>query len=100
MAKLIRSEANFSDFMPVKKALHVEEGLRCIAFYLRAGQKINLHTSPHRVITLLLEGEGDFYVGSEERRERLKRGEAILYEPNEPHGFQAIEDMIVLALVV
>ncbi|MEJ5338649.1 MAG: cupin domain-containing protein [Aquificaceae bacterium] len=100
MAKLLKAEGVFSDFMPAKKALHVEEDLRCIAFYLKAGQKINLHTSPHRVITLVLQGEGDFFVGSEEKRERLGKGEALLYEPNEPHGFQAVEDMVVVAIVV
>ncbi len=100
MAKLLKAEDGFSDFMPVKKAIHVEEGLRCIAFYLKAGQKINLHTSPHRVITIVLRGEGDFFVGSEENRERLRAGEALLYEPNEPHGFQAVEDMAVIAIVV
>ncbi len=100
MAKLLKAEGSFSDFMPVKKAIHVEEGIRCIAFYLKAGQKINLHTSPHRVITLVLQGEGDFFIGSEDNKERLKAGEGLLYEPHEPHGFKAEEDMVVLALVV
>ncbi len=45
MAKILKAEGSFSNFMPVKKAIHVEEGLRCIAFYLKAGQKINLHCS-------------------------------------------------------
>jgi quercetin dioxygenase-like cupin family protein len=100
MAKLISPEVSFSDFMPVKKALHVEEGLKCISFCLKAGQKISLHSSPHRVITLVLEGEGDFFVGSEENSINLKRGQALLYEPGEPHGFVARQDMVVIAFVV
>ncbi len=100
MAQLLKLEPSFSDFMPVKKVLCSKENLRCIAFYLKAGQKVPLHTSPHRVITLVLEGEGDFFVGSEEKRERLKKGEALLYEPSEPHGFVAVQDMTVLAFVV
>ncbi len=48
----------------------------------------------------MLEGEGDFFVGSEEKRERLKKGEVLLYEPSEPHGFVAVQDMTVLAFVV
>lgn len=100
MAKLLKPDGSFSDFMPVKKAIHAEEGLRCVSFYLKAGQKINLHTSPHRVITLVLEGEGDFFIGTENNTERLKKGEALLYEPKEPHGFQAVEDMVVLAFVL
>ena len=45
-------------------------------------------------------GEGDFFVGSEERMERLRKGEALLYEPSEPHGFVALQDMTVIAFVV
>ncbi|MFN3472130.1 MAG: cupin domain-containing protein [Aquificaceae bacterium] len=100
MAELLRSEPNFSDLMPVKKTLCSKEGLRCIAFHLKAGQKIPLHTSPHRVITLVLEGEGDFFVGSEEKRERLKKGDVLVYDPSEPHGFVALQDMTVIAFVV
>ncbi len=100
MAQLLKSEPNFSAFMPVKKALYSRADLKCIAFHLKAGQKIPLHTSPHRVITLVLEGEGDFFVGSEEKMERLRKGEALLYEPSEPHGFVALQDMTVIAFVV
>ncbi|MFN7065754.1 MAG: cupin domain-containing protein [Aquificaceae bacterium] len=100
MAELLRLEGSFSDLVPVKRGLYAKENLRCIAFYLKAGQRISLHTSPHKVITLVLEGEGDFFVGSEENRKGLKKGEALVYDPMEPHGFVALEDMVVLAFVV
>ncbi|MFN3598978.1 MAG: cupin domain-containing protein [Aquificaceae bacterium] len=100
MAEVLKLEGDFSDFMPVKKGLYAKESLKVIAFHLRAGQRIALHTSPYKVITLVLKGEGEFFVGSEENRERLKSGEALIYEPMEPHGFVALEDMAVLAFVI
>lgn len=100
MAEVISLQGGFSEFMPVKNKLYAKDDLKCIAFYLKAGQKIPLHTSPHKVITLVFEGEGDFFAGSEEQKIRLKRGGALVYEPMEPHGFIALEDMIVIAFVV
>lgn len=100
MAEVISLQGDFSEFMPVKNRLYAKDDLRCIAFYLKSGQKISLHTSPHKVITLVFEGEGDFFVGSEDKKVRLKKGEALIYEPMEPHGFVALEDMIVIAFVV
>ncbi|MCS7170846.1 MAG: cupin domain-containing protein, partial [Aquificaceae bacterium] len=93
-------EATFSPFMPVREVIHKEESLKCLVFYLKPGQRIDLHRSPRRVLVIVLEGEGEFFVGSTDKRERLRKGELIIYEPEEPHGFQAIEDMVVMALVV
>ncbi|WP_448587939.1 cupin domain-containing protein [Thermocrinis sp.] len=73
--------------------------MRSILFCLRKGQKVPLHTSHHRVITLVLSGKGGFFLGSEENSVELKEGEFVLYEREEPHGFYALEDMVVLAFI-
>ncbi|MCS6957609.1 MAG: cupin domain-containing protein [Aquificaceae bacterium] len=59
-----------------------------------------MHRSSRRVLAIVLEGEAEFFVGSTDKRERLKRGKDILYEPEEPHGFRAMEDTVVMVLVV
>jgi quercetin dioxygenase-like cupin family protein len=51
------------------------------------------------VITLVLSGRGMFFLGSEENFVELKGGDYVLYERQEPHGFYALEDMVVLAFV-
>jgi Uncharacterized conserved protein, contains double-stranded beta-helix domain len=100
MAKVIStSEREFSQLMPTKKMLLNEDGLRSILFCLREGQKVPLHTSPHRVITLVLSGKGIFFLGSEGNAVELKEGDYVLYEREEPHGFYALGDMTVLAFV-
>ncbi|MCS6997965.1 MAG: cupin domain-containing protein [Aquificaceae bacterium] len=100
MAKKLKPEPAFSSLAPAREILHEESSLRCMVFYLGSGQKIDIHRSPRRVLAIVLEGEVEFFVGSTDERERLKRGEAILYEPGEPHGFQAMEDAVVMVLVV
>jgi quercetin dioxygenase-like cupin family protein len=100
MAQVVSTqEREFSPLSPTKKAILNQEGLRSILFCLKEGQRIPLHTSPYRVITLVLSGRGMFFLGSEENFVELKGGDYVLYERQEPHGFYALEDMVVLAFV-
>jgi len=86
--------------MAVKDPIYSSENLRCIFFYLRKGQKIHLHTSPHLVWITVLEGKSRFFIGSEENTQDLGEKESILYDPDEPHGFLALEDCVLMALVI
>ncbi len=100
MAQVVSTQERiFSPLSPTKKIILSGEDLRSILFCLKEGQKVPLHTSPYRVITIVLSGKGRFFLGSEEDTAELKEGDYVFYERQEPHGFYALEDMVVLALV-
>ncbi len=99
MAIFVRQKEEFSALSPVKKA-SMFEGVRVVHFFLKEGQKVNLHSSPYRVILVVVEGEGEFYASSEEDKEVLNKGQVVIYERREPHGFKALKDMVVVAFVV
>ena len=74
-----------------------DENMRVVRFYLLAGQEIKPHRSPSTVLMTVLRGRLIF-VGGEERRE-LKTGDALLCAPQEVHGFRALEDAVVEAVI-
>ncbi len=47
----------------------------------------------------VLKGKLDFMIGSEDRKETLSEGQTVFYLPNEPHGFVALEDSVVQAVI-
>ncbi len=100
MATVIKFDENkFSDKRPYTERLVETQNLILIHFYLKKGQKINLHSSPSEVITTVVKGKGKFYIGSVENYVELDTGESIKYDPKEPHGFEALEDMVVEAVI-
>ncbi len=100
MATIIKIDENkFSDNRPFSERLVETPNLILIHFYLKKGQKINLHSSPSEVITTVVKGKGKFYIGSIENSIELNTGETIKYDPKEPHGFEALEDMVVEAVI-
>ncbi len=100
MATTIKiDEAKFSEKRPVTEKLVETQNLVIIHFYLKKGQKINLHSSPSEVLTTVVKGKGKFYIGSTENFTELKVGESVKYDPKEPHGFEAVEDMVVEAVI-
>ncbi|WP_457639289.1 cupin domain-containing protein [Persephonella sp.] len=90
---------NFSEEKPVSEKMIATDNLVVVHFYLRAGQKIPLHSSKSEVFVTVLKGKGKFFYGSEEQYETLKEEESLYYQPEEPHGFEAEEDMIVQAVI-
>jgi len=92
-------ESKFND-----KKVNVEVVLstaefRLVYFYLKAGQKVGLHSSKSHVLTTVLKGKGKFFIENEENYEVLNIGDAIYYKPTQPHAFEAIEDMVVQAII-
>ena len=101
MAKILMPEySKFNEERPYSERVFDDDNCLIIHFYLKKGQKIPMHTSPSRVIVSVLEGSGRFFYETEENYKELKAGETIIYEREEPHGFQATEDMIVQAVIV
>jgi len=90
---------NFSEEKPVSEKMIATDNLVVVHFYLKAGQKIPLHSSTSEVFVTVLKGKGRFFYGSQDQYEILNRGESFYYEPQEPHGFEAQEDMIVQAVI-
>jgi len=90
---------NFSTEKPVSEKMIATDNLVVVHFYLKAGQKIPLHSSTSEVFVTVLKGKGKFYYGSEEQFEVLTEKESLYYQPEEPHGFAAEEDMIVQAVI-
>ncbi|RMH05164.1 MAG: cupin domain-containing protein [Aquificota bacterium] len=99
MAIFVKQKEEFSAFAPVKK-VSLFEGVRVVHFSLKEGQKVSLHTSPYKVILVVVEGEGEFYASSEENKEVLEKGQVVIYERHEPHGFKALRDMVVVAFIL
>ncbi|WP_456392538.1 cupin domain-containing protein [Persephonella sp.] len=90
---------NFDAEKPVSEKMIATDNLVVVHFYLKAGQKIPLHSSTSEVFVTVLKGKGKFYYGSEDQFEVLGEEESLYYQPEEPHGFEAEEDMIVQAVI-
>jgi quercetin dioxygenase-like cupin family protein len=73
--------------------------MRVALMCLDAGQKLDPHKAPLRLMMYCVQGKGTFTVGEE----KMEAGEktCILCEPNVPHGFAADkgEKLVVMAIV-
>ncbi|MEZ0323243.1 MAG: cupin domain-containing protein [Hydrogenothermaceae bacterium] len=102
MAIFIYSENlkdRFSSEKPVVEKVTDTDNGRIVLFFLKKGQIIELHRSPSDVIVTVLFGKGRFFIGSKDVYRDINCGETVIYEPNELHGFEAIEDMVVQAVI-
>ncbi len=97
--KIYPVSEGFSSDKPVSEKMVVTDNLVVVHFYLKKGQKIPLHAAKSDVFVTVLKGKGKFFYGSEENFEILEVEESLYYQPEEPHGFEALEDMIVQAVV-
>ncbi len=89
----------FNEEKPYSEKILATDNMVIVHFYLKKGQKIPLHVSKSEVLTTVLKGKGKFFVGSEKNTEILEETESYFYQSEEPHGFEAIEDMIVQAVI-
>jgi quercetin dioxygenase-like cupin family protein len=72
------------------------DNARIVLFYLDAGQEIEPHVSPSSVSIVVLKGAGK-WTGSEEKD--FSEGDLCCYKPDEPHGFTAKEQSVLLAFI-
>ncbi|NPA13394.1 MAG: cupin domain-containing protein [Aquificae bacterium] len=89
----------FDPEKPVSEKIITTDNMVVVHFYLKAGQKIPLHTSTSEVFVVVLQGKGKFFYGDENSYEVLEERESLFYQSEEPHGFEAVEDMIVQAVI-
>ncbi len=73
--------------------------MRVALMCLKAGQKLDPHKAPLRLMMYCVQGKGTFTVGDEKIEADEKT--AILCDPNVPHGFNADKgsDLVVMAIV-
>lgn len=89
--------ARFSDAKPISQLLAETPEMRIVGFYLQPGQEVPPHTSASRVLMTVLKGRGHMGTGAGVRP--VGSGDWAACEPNEPHGFSADEEMVVLAVI-
>lgn len=97
--KIYPVSEKFNSEKPYSEKIISTNNMVIIHFYLKKGQKIPLHISKSEVFVTVLSGKGKFFMGSEENIEILSEEESLFYESNEPHGFEALEDMIIQAVI-
>jgi quercetin dioxygenase-like cupin family protein len=83
----------------VSKVVYEDENAKCVQFFLKGGQSIRLHSSPSSVFITVLKGSLEFMIGNENTKQKLSSGDTIFYAPEEPHGFVALEDSAVQAVI-
>ncbi len=93
-----RLEEKFSDQSPQRELVYEDGNAKVIRFYLREGQEIKPHRSPSSVLITVLKGRLTFTCG-EGKEETLSQGDTVFYEPQELHGFRALEDSVVEATI-
>ncbi|MDQ7038377.1 MAG: cupin domain-containing protein [Aquificota bacterium] len=98
MALVKRLENDFDPEGPKTVLVHQDGGVRVVRFYLKEGQEIKPHRSKHQVIVTVLSGRLRFLLG--DREDTLNSGTTVIYEPEELHGFTALEDSVVEALII
>jgi len=99
MAKVAKLEEKFSEESPQRELVYQDTNARVMRFYLKGGQEIKPHTSPSSVFITVLKGKLSFCMGAADKEEILETGGTIFYEPQELHGFKALEDSVVEAVI-
>ena len=97
--KIYPVSEKFNPERPLSEKIISTDNMVIVHFYLKAGQKIPLHVSKSEVLVTVLRGKGKFYYQDENTYEVLEEEESLFYPAEEPHGFEAEEDMIVQAVI-
>lgn len=92
-----RLELTFDPERPRSEVIYEDRNARVVRFYLKEGQEIRPHRSKSSVFITVLRGKLRFTVGKSE--EVLSTGDTAFYEPEEMHGFCALEDSVVEAVI-
>jgi quercetin dioxygenase-like cupin family protein len=95
LKKLIK----FSPDRISREMLSDKPEMRVALMCLKAGQKLDPHKAPMRLMMYCVQGQGTFSVGEEKVEADEKT--CILCDPMVPHGFDANkgQDLVVMAIV-
>ena len=98
MALIKKLDLDFNSAGPRTVTVYQDRSVKVVRFYLKEGQEIKPHRSKYRVIVTVLMGKLKFLIGDGE--ETLRAGTTVIYDYEELHGFTAIEDSVVEALII
>jgi quercetin dioxygenase-like cupin family protein len=100
MKKVNIYEANdFSDTFFKRLLVHDSPYFKILNFNFRAGQEMPLHSHniEGQVSMVILEGEGEFL--GKDAAIPARRGDILILEISEPHGFRAKTDLRLLVTI-
>lgn len=93
----LTEEWSFDPEGKVSKLVFDSEQVRLALFCSEPGQGVEGCSSTSRVAFTILEGEGEFFDGSE--RLRAGPGSLVVWEPGETHGYKALTRLVFLATI-
>ena len=95
----LKNMIKFSPDRISREMLSDKPEMRIALMCLKAGQKLDPHKAPLRLLMYCVEGKGTFTVGEEKIVADEKT--CIPCDPNVPHGFAADqgENLVVMAVV-
>ncbi len=95
----LKKMIKFSPARISREMLSDKPEMRIALMCLNAGQKLDPHKAPLRLLMYCVEGSGTFTVGAEKVEANEKT--CILCDPNVPHGFAADkgQKLVVMAVV-
>jgi quercetin dioxygenase-like cupin family protein len=95
----LKKQIKFSDDRISREMLSDKPEMRVALMCLKAGQKLDPHKAPLRLMMYCVQGKGTFTVGDE--KIEVDEKTAILCDPSVPHGFEANKgsDLVVMAVV-
>ncbi len=99
MAVIKRLEEKFDSESVTTEVVYNHPNGRVVRFYIPTGKEVKPHKSKSSVFVTVLKGALVFYIGKEDTHETLRAGDSVYYEPEELHGFKALEDSVVEAII-
>ncbi|RUM28859.1 MAG: cupin domain-containing protein [Aquifex sp.] len=84
---------------PVSEVVYEDANAKVVRFYLKGGQEIKPHKSSSSVYITVLKGKLNFFLGKDNSEVEVRAGGTVFYEPDELHGFKALEDSVVEAVI-
>jgi len=98
MGEIKNLEEKFGE-KPLSEVVYEDANAKVVRFYLKGGQEIKPHKSPSSVCITVLKGKLNFFLGKDNSEVEVYAGGTVFYEPEELHGFKALEDSVVEAVI-
>jgi quercetin dioxygenase-like cupin family protein len=94
------TEGKFSEKGMAKLLVHDSPYFKILNFNFKAGQELPVHSHEieGQVCLVVLEGEGEF-LGQDNAPLPAKKGDALISDIAEPHGFRAKTDVRLLVTI-
>ena len=92
------AETQFAPNGIVSRTLVRTENVRVVLFGFSEGQELTEHTSTQQALVQVLSGECEFSLGG--KPSRLKAGDFLYMQPNEPHALKALTGFSMLLTLV